>query len=66
MFDKKLLNYKAYNHHTLHCASPWCTELAGTLTRDLDLYFMLQWLLHILRQRSIIIGLHFFSTQFSK
>ena len=35
MFD----SYKAYNHHTLHCASPWCTELAGTLTRDLDLGF---------------------------
>ena len=53
-----LLNYKAYNHFTLHCASPWCTELAGILTPDLDLYFMLQWLLHILRQRSIIIGLY--------
>ena len=25
---------------------------------DLDLYFMLQWLLHILHQRSIIIGLY--------
>ena len=48
------LNYKAYNHHTLHSAPPWCTELAGTLTRDLDLYFTLQWLLHILRWRSII------------
>ena len=27
-----LLNYKAYNHHILHSASPWCTDLAGTLT----------------------------------
>ena len=48
------LNYKAYNHHTLHSAPLWCTELAGTLTHDLDLYFTLQWLLHILRRRSII------------
>ena len=57
MFDNSS-TIKAYNHHTLHCASPWCTELAGTLTRDLDQYIILQWLLHILRQRSIIIGLY--------
>ena len=54
MFD---LNYKAYNHHTLHSAS-WCTELADTLTHELDLYFMLQWLLHILHWCSIIIALY--------
>ena len=28
-----LLNYKAYNHQTLHSASPRCTDSAGTLTR---------------------------------
>ena len=28
-----LLNYKAYNHQTLHSASPQCTDSAGTLTR---------------------------------
>ena len=28
-----LLNYKAYNHQTLHSASPKCTDSAGTLTR---------------------------------
>ena len=27
-----LLNYKAYNHQTLHSASPQCTDSAGTLT----------------------------------
>ena len=27
-----LLNYKAYNHQTLHNASPHCTDLAGSLT----------------------------------
>ena len=27
-----LLNYKAYNHQTLHNASPQCTDSAGTLT----------------------------------
>ena len=27
-----LLNYKAYNHQTLHSASPQCTDFAGTLT----------------------------------
>ena len=27
-----LLNYKAYNHQTLHSASPKCTDSAGTLT----------------------------------
>ena len=28
-----LLNYKAYNHQTLHSASPQCTDSAGSLTR---------------------------------
>ena len=28
-----LLNYKAYNHQTLHSASPQCTDSAGTLTQ---------------------------------
>ena len=28
-----LLNYKAYNHQSLHSASPQCTNSAGTLTR---------------------------------
>ena len=28
-----LLNYKAYNHQTLHSASPQYTDSAGTLTR---------------------------------
>ena len=28
-----LLNYKAYNYHILHSASPRCTDSAGTLTR---------------------------------
>ena len=27
-----LLNYTAYNHQTLHSASPQCTDSAGTLT----------------------------------
>ena len=27
-----LLNYKAYNHQTLHSASPQCMDSAGTLT----------------------------------
>ena len=27
-----LLNYKAYNHQTLHSASPQCTDSAGSLT----------------------------------
>ena len=27
-----LLSYKAYNHQTLHSASPQCTDSAGTLT----------------------------------
>ena len=49
-------DYKAYNHHTLQSA--WCTELASTLTHDLDLYFTLKWLLHILRWCSIINGLY--------
>ena len=97
-----LHNYITYNHQTLHSSSPWCTELAGTLTyisrssdfdtfyvniqyllsykvynhhtlhsvlldvltwhiswpSDLDLYFKLQWLLHILHGRSVIIELY--------
>ena len=28
-----LHNYKAYNHQTLHSASPQCTDSAGTLTQ---------------------------------
>ena len=48
-----LLNYKAYNYQTLHSASSRCTDLAGSLTRWLDLYFALHWLWHILRRRSI-------------
>ena len=28
-----LLNYKAYNHQTLHRASPQCTDSAGSLTQ---------------------------------
>ena len=48
-----LLNYKAYNYQTMHSAYPRCTNLADTLRSDLDLYFALQWLWHILRRRSI-------------
>ena len=48
-----LLNYKAYNYQTLHSASldvlTWQVPWPG----DLDLYFALQWLWHILRRRSI-------------
>ena len=36
-----LLNCKAYNHQTLHSASPQCTDSAGTLTyisRSIDFY----------------------------
>ena len=53
-----LLNFKAYNHHTLHSALlnvlTWLVFWPG----DLDLYFKLQWLLHILRRHSIIIELY--------
>ena len=43
-----VLNYKAFSHQTLYSAPSWCTDLAGTLTGDLDLYFALQCLWHIL------------------
>ena len=59
MFD----NSSTIRPTTLHSASLWCTELAGILTHDLDLYFMLQWLLHILRRSSIIIGLYNMKSQ---
>ena len=53
-----LLNYKAYNHHILHSASPWCTDLAGTLTQwPWPIFYTPVTFTHSC-WRSIIIGLY--------
>ena len=48
-----LLKCKTSSHQTLHSASPRCTDWQVTWLGDLDLYFELQCLLHILRWRSL-------------